>query len=159
MALRAADLRSRPTPAVEYRRILVPLVPGEESEKAMSIACQLAAEHGASVTAFTAIEVPSELPLDCHMLDEEAEAKRLLAEAQAIGDTYGVSIAPRAVRARSAGPAIVEEALSDSTEIIVLRTLRKERASSRAPIFGLTVDHVLKHAPCRVLVAASRAGS
>jgi nucleotide-binding universal stress UspA family protein len=63
------------------------------------------------------------------------------------------------VRTRSAGPAIVEEAAGDSTEIIVLRAPRKERATRRASIFGLTVDHVLKHAPCRVLVASLQAGS
>ncbi len=123
----------------------------------MSIACQLAAEHRASVTAFTVIEVPSELPLDAHMIDEEEEAKQLLAEAQAIGDVYGVSVAPRVVRARWAGAAIVEEASKVASEIIVLRAPRTKRASRRAPIFGRTVDHVLKHAPCRVMVAAAQA--
>jgi nucleotide-binding universal stress UspA family protein len=156
VTLRAPELQSRSS-AVEYRRILVPLVPGEASEQAMSIACQLAAERGASVTALTVIEVPSELPLDCHMLDEEEAAKRLLAEAHAIGDSCGVSVVPRVVRARAAGPAIVEAASSDAAEIIVLRAPRRGRASRRAPIFGLTVDHLLKHAPCRVMVAAPQA--
>ena len=141
-------------PAVEYRRILVPLAGGQASEQAVTIACGLAAEHGSSVTALSVIEVPPELPLDAHMLEEEAEAKRLLAEAKAIGDLYGVNVAARIVRARAAGAAIVDETDRARTEIIVLRAPRKQRLGKRAAIFGKTVDYVLKHAPCRVMVAA-----
>jgi APA family basic amino acid/polyamine antiporter len=138
--------------AIEYRRILVPLIDGEESEPAVTIACGLAAEHGSSVVALTVIEVPPELPLDAHMVEEEAGAGQLLAEAKAIGDLYGVNVAATTVRARSAGAAIVEEADAAGAEIIVLRALRKRRLGRRAAIFGKTVDYVLKHAPCRVMV-------
>jgi len=121
----------------------------------MAIACQLAAEHGASVTAVTVIELPVELPLNAHMLEEEAQAKRVLADGAAIGDLYGVSVASRTLRARAAGEAIVAEAARTETEVIVLRAPRKGRSTrSRSP-FGRTADFVLKHAPCRVMVAAS----
>ena len=144
---------------VVYRRILVPLVEGGASEQAMAIACHLADEHGASVTAVTVIEVPVELPLDAHMTEEEARAKRTLGEASAIGDLYGVSVLARALRARAAGEAIVEEAARAGTEIIVLRAPRKPRSTRAVQVFGKTVDYVLKHAPCRVMVAASPPGS
>jgi nucleotide-binding universal stress UspA family protein len=121
----------------------------------MDIACRLAAEHGASVTAMTVIEVPVELPLDAHMLEEEAEAKRVLEVAQAIAACNGVSASAQLVRGRKAGEAIVEEAGRANTEIIVLRAPRKRRTSRRARLFGGTVDFVLKHAPCRVMVAAA----
>jgi APA family basic amino acid/polyamine antiporter len=146
-------------PRVVYRRILVPLVDGEASEQAMAIACHLADEHGASVTAVTVIEVPVELPLDAHMTEEEADAKRTLGEASAIGDLYGVSVVKRVLRARAAGEAIVEEAANAATEIIVLRAPRKKRSTRAVQVFGKTVDYILKHAPCRVMVAASPAGS
>ena len=120
----------------------------------MAIACGLAAEHGCSVTALTVIEVPPELPLDAHMLEEEVETKHLLADAKAIGDLYGVNVTARIARARAAGAAIVEETEKAGTEIIVLRAPRKQRLGRRAAIFGKTVDYVLKHAPCRVMVAA-----
>jgi len=144
---------------VVYRRILVPLVEGGASEQAMAIACHLADERGASVTAVTVIEVPVELPLDAHMTEEEARAKRTLGEASAIGDLYGVSVLARALRARAAGEAIVEEAARAGTEIIVLRAPRKPRSTRAVQVFGKTVDYVLKHAPCRVMVAASPPGS
>jgi nucleotide-binding universal stress UspA family protein len=154
MAAKRAQPRPARSPVVEYRRILVPLVGSEASEQAVTIACGLAAEHGCSVTALTVIEVPPELPLDAHMLEEEIEAKHLLADAKAIGDLYGVNVAARIVRARAAGAAIVEETETEGKEIIVLRAPRKQRLGRRAAIFGKTVDYVLKHAPCRVMVAA-----
>ena len=85
---------------------------------------------------------------------EEAEAKRLLAEAKAIGDLYGVNVAARIVRARAAGAAIVDETDRARTEIIVLRAPRKQRLGKRAAIFGKTVDYVLKKAPSEVLIVA-----
>jgi len=147
--------RARGGRRVAYRRILVPLVDREVSEQAVAIACQLAAERRTSVTAVTVVEVPVELPLDAHMLDEEAHAKRVLAEAAAIGDLYGVTVAGRILRGRAAGDAIVQEAHAAETEIIVLSAPRKQRTSRQARVFGSTVDFVLKHSPCRVMVAAS----
>jgi nucleotide-binding universal stress UspA family protein len=153
MATRAAALPLRRT-GIEYRRILVPLVDDEESEQAVTIACGLAAEHGSCVLVLTVIEVPAELPLDAHMVDDETRGAQLHSDARAIGDLYGVNVAASTVRARSAGAAIAEQAKANAVEIIVLRAPRKRRIGGRAPLFGKTVDYVLKHAPCRVMVAA-----
>jgi len=65
----------------------------------------------------------------------------------------------RLVRARSAGPAIVEEAERRGSEIIVIGTPRKALTGAQRAVFGRTVDYVLRHAPCRVMVAASGAES
>jgi basic amino acid/polyamine antiporter, APA family len=142
-------------PRVAYRHILVPLVDTEDSEQAVGIACQLAADHGAGVTAVSVIEVPVELPLDAHMTEDDEHAKHVLEHAQAIGDLYGVKVAPRVLRGRAAGEAIVEEAIRTPTEIIVLHAPRKKRSRRAVQVFGKTVDYVMKHAPCRVMVAAS----
>jgi len=93
-----------------------------------------------------------ELPLDARLPDQEDEADRLLDEARAIAETYGVRNVQRLVRARHAGRAIVEEADRRQSEILVLGAPR----SLHRQIFGQTVDYVLKHAPCRVMVAAGR---
>jgi APA family basic amino acid/polyamine antiporter len=137
---------------VAYDRVLVPLT--EQAEPAASIACGLAAEHGALVTVLVVIEVPAELPLDAHMVDEEASARRILKDARAIGEHHGVSVAMRVVRARTAGEAIVDEASRTEAEVIVLGAARRKRARRSAPVFGGSTTFVLKHAPCRVLLAA-----
>jgi len=65
-----------------------------------------------------------------------------------------VEVTERIVRARNAGRAIVDEAASRNSEIIVMGAPRSDRPG-RA-LFSDTVDFVLKHAPCRVMVAAGR---
>ena len=152
---RDATLRRGDRRIAAYRRILVPLLDAKESERAIEIACRLAAEHGVTVTPLTVIEVPVTLPIDAQMIEEEAEAKRVLEVARAIADSYGVSVSVRVVRARDAGEAIVEEARRANTEIIILRAPRKRGSSRGARLFGGTVDFLLKHAPCRVMVAAA----
>ena len=70
----------------------------------------LAAERGAQITAVYVIEIPLDLPLVAELPAEEELANRELDEARAIGESYGVTVIPRLVRARSAGAAIVREA-------------------------------------------------
>jgi APA family basic amino acid/polyamine antiporter len=142
---------SRP---LAYRRILVPLVASLESETAMALAAQVVAERGAAITAVVVVEVPAELPLEAHMFDEEAEAKRVLEDARAIGNARGVHVRTQTLRARLAGEAIVAQAEAARADLVVLSAPRKQRVARRGRMFGKTVDYVLKHAPCRVMVAA-----
>ena len=142
--------------ALEYRRIVVPIVPGRPSDDALDVACRLAAERGARVVALTVIEVPLELPLDAELPDEERRANDELDEAVAIGETYGVRVTARLVRGRSASAEIVREAQRRGAEIIVLGSPRKDLTSRRRGVFGSTVDRVMRKAPCRVMVTASR---
>lgn len=122
----------------------------------MGVACRLAAEHGGSITAVTVIELPVQLPLDAHMHEEEAEARRLLAQADAVAGAYGVKLVGRVSRARDAGTAIVEEAVRTDAELVVLSAPRKPRIGRRARPFGRTVRFVLEPAPCRVLLVTPR---
>ena len=66
-----------------------------------------------------------------------------------------MNVIGRIARARRAGPAIVDEATSRHSEIIVLGSPRRDARRRQGKIFGDTVDYVLKNAPCRVLVAAA----
>ena len=124
----------------------------EESETAMAMAAELADDRG-TITAVVVIEMPAQLPLDAHMLEEEAAGKRVLEDARAIGSLRGVNVRTRMLRARLAGEAIVAEAKATQADLVVLRAPRKHGGSGRK-VFGNTVDFVLKHAPCRVMVAA-----
>jgi basic amino acid/polyamine antiporter, APA family len=152
-----APIMIGPGVALEYRQLLVPVADALESEEAVDLACRLAAERGATIAAVTVLEVPLELPLDARLPEEEQQAHELLDEARAIGDSYGLDVRGRLVRERRAGRAIVDEAERRQAEIIVIGTPRKKRRVGQRGIFGDTVDFVLKHAPCRVMVAAARA--
>ena len=86
------------------------------------------------------------------------EANEQLDEARAIGDSYGVNVIGRIARTRNIGRAIVDEAIAAA-----LRDHRHGGArggcacsTGGAQIFGDAVDFVLRHAPCRVMVATPR---
>jgi nucleotide-binding universal stress UspA family protein len=134
---------------IGYRSILVPLADNVETEKALDVACRLAAEHGSSITAVAVIEVPPVLPLASHMVDEVAHAKVLLRRAEAFGESYGIRMVGRVARGREAGPAIVEEVIARNVELVVIGARRGRRRP-----FGRTVETVLRRSPCRVLVIA-----
>jgi APA family basic amino acid/polyamine antiporter len=141
-----------PADALEYRNILVPVKPGRASEEAIDVACRLAADRGASIAAVSIVVVPLELPLDERLEDEEHRAYEALDAASAIAELYGVTVTERLIRARYAGRAIVDEAMRRNSEIIVMGAPRSTRGRG---VFSDTVDFVLKHAPCRVMVVAS----
>jgi APA family basic amino acid/polyamine antiporter len=138
--------------ALEYRRLVVPIIGTQESEEALDLAFHLAADKGATVTAVTVIEVPLELPLETELADSEAAANTMLDDARAAGELRGVRVMTRLVRDRDAGEAIVREAASRQAEIVVLGSPRRNTGSR---VFGSTVDYVLRHAPSRVMVAAA----
>jgi len=147
-----APLALGPAIALEYRSVLVPIVAGPQSREAVELAARLAAERRATIVLLRVVVVPLELPLDADLSQQMAEADDLLDAAGAIVSGYGVRAVERVVRARHAGRAIVEEAERRGSDIVVLGTPRRAHKA----IFGHTVDYVLKHAPCRVMIAAGR---
>jgi APA family basic amino acid/polyamine antiporter len=140
---------------LEFARILVPVVEGRESEEAVDVACRLAREgRGTQIVALRVLVVPLEQPIDTPLPEQEERANELLDEARAVGDSYGVGVVGRVVRARNAGRAIADEADVRHTEIVVMGSPRVRHRQTSA-IFGKTVDFVLKNAPCRVMVVAA----
>ena len=98
------------------------------------------------------ILVPLDQPLDAPLLDLEEQAAASLAEAVLLGEEHGVRVEPVTVRARSIGQAIVAQALERDADLIVLGSSPRWRRQST--FFSPTVDYVLRHAPCEVLVVA-----
>jgi basic amino acid/polyamine antiporter, APA family len=144
-----------PALALEYRNLLVPVIAGPPSDAAMDVACRLAAERRARIVALNVLEVPLDQPLTERFPALEWEANGELDEAAAIGDSYGVRVLTRLERAHAAGPAIVAEADARNAEIIILGSPRRQLTAGQSAVFGKTVDYVLKHASCRVLVTAA----
>jgi APA family basic amino acid/polyamine antiporter len=154
---RAALLATVPArelpPGARFQRVLVPMKLGDIGEEMIATAIALAKERGASVEALYVVAVPRELPLDAPLpTDVEERARASLEEARVLGEDHGVSVSTAEVRARSIGHAIVEEAERRGTDLIVLGSAPRWRRQSR--FFSPTVDHVLRRAPCEVLVVA-----
>ena len=153
--VRAPALILGPSLTAEYRTIVVPVLRTAESEEALVAAARLAAERGATVVVVNVVEVPLDKPLDASLAGEIQEAEHVLDDAQAFLESYGVRAVTRLVRARRAGPAIVEEAARRNAELVILGAPRSRMRAGNA-IFGRTVDYVLKSSPSRVLVVAGK---
>jgi len=108
-----------------------------------------------TIHAITVVEVPVELPLDAEMPREQRGAEQLLAHARQIAEEYGATVDTTVVNGRQAGRAIVEEARRTNAEVIMMGVARKRRLGEG--IFGRTVIYVLRHAPCRVVIASDAA--
>jgi APA family basic amino acid/polyamine antiporter len=148
-------VRPAPLPAfaqedVVYDQLLVPVVGSRVTDEMVVLACQLATERNSAIDALYVIEVPFNLPLDAELAQEREKAAQVLRRAAAIADQFDVKMTPIVVTARSAGRAIVDEAVARRSEVIILGAPRKRRIGER--VFGRTIDYVLEHAPCEVLV-------
>ena len=145
-------------PGAAYKKVLVPMKLGDIGEEMVATAVALAKERGAVVEAVFVVRVPRKFPLagplpaDVHQLAEES-----LAEARALGEENGVEVMTHTIVARSIGHAIVDEAVARGSDLIVVGSSPRWRRQSR--FFSPTVDHVLRHAPCEVLVVAFPEGT
>jgi APA family basic amino acid/polyamine antiporter len=140
-------------PGVEFRRVLVPMKLGDIGEEMVATAIALARDRDASVEAVFVVRVPRQFTLEGRLPPEiEQRARASLDEAQALGEENDVPVATRVLRARSIGRAIVDEAVTSGADLIVLGSSPRWRRQSR--FFSPTVDYVLRHAPCEVLVVA-----
>jgi APA family basic amino acid/polyamine antiporter len=135
-----------------FQRIVVPLKLGIIGEEMAATAVKLAAEHGASVEAFHVINVPLDQELDAELHEQEERAAASIAEAQLLGEELGVDVHGMTLRSRAIGRAIVDRAKEIDADLIVLGSSPRWRRQSR--FFSPTVDFVLRHAPCEVIIVA-----
>ena len=99
------------------------------------------------------MEPPPPLPLDTFFPEKLAVADSVMEQSQAIGREYEVPIDTQVKQSRFAGETIVEVAKEGGYDLIILGALPK--ALSTAPgrsSFGMTVEHVVRHAPGRVWI-------
>ncbi len=142
----------RPLDEATYSRILAPLKLGQIGEEMVATAVALAKERGAALEALYVVAVPLALPLDASLPEQEERAFASLEEARLLGEEHGVEVETATVHARSIGHAIVERARESGVDLIVLGSSPRWRRQSA--FFSPTVEHVLRHAPCEVLVVA-----
>ncbi len=170
----AQVLRAEPVAEDDYGSILVPLSGSELDDDIVQTAARLAAGEQtdaaaidrATIEAVWIFVVPMSLPIDARL--PEATIKRgrqALARAKAVGEEYtGVEVATATVRARRAGPAIVEEARRRGVEAIVLGAEEPSRIRGGPRLGGRggplenyvgdTTKYVVNKADCRVIVTA-----
>lgn len=136
---------------MEKPKIMVALRDAETAESLTKLACQMASLEGANVIALHVIEMPPGLPIDATDPIFEAPGEQVLALArQAASSNFFTHMSTKLLKARSAGEAIVGEAIDEGIELLVIGYRHNHRLAET--LLGSTVRHVTHHAPCRVLV-------
>jgi APA family basic amino acid/polyamine antiporter len=147
----------RPTPPpgfteVSYRSALVPIWGDDVDAEAMLTAMKLLGPDGVVDAAYF-LRVPSHLPIDAEMPEEEQLARNVLERARLRARAVGARVTVSIVRTRDPGEAIVTEARKRGSEMIYISAVHGPRAE-RA--LGPTTRYVLGKRPCRVVIEGAR---
>jgi basic amino acid/polyamine antiporter, APA family len=134
---------------VEYKSVLVAFEEGPFSKEAVATAARLAARRRRGIHVLAIVNVPTHLPLDAPLEEQESEAQSKIEQAKLIGGMRVTGSVQR-VRPGQAGQAIVEEARAIKAAAIVMEL----RYRNGTPLYGKTLQAVLAERPCRVIVAA-----
>jgi APA family basic amino acid/polyamine antiporter len=133
---------------LEYRSALVPIFGNDVSADALQAAGRFVGED-AAVDAVYVIDVPSQLPLDGPLAQEEERGRNVLEAAQLIGRRRGLRVRTGLLRTRNPGRTLVDEARRLDSEIIYLADAHAP-AAERA--LGPTAQYLLAHRPCRIII-------
>lgn len=147
---------------MSYKRILVPVQGHECDRRAIELASVIANGSGAEITLVYVVEVAQKLPLEAELPGEIEQAEHALELSEnwakrCGGSVKGLRVSPELLQARSAGPAIVDEAVERGVDLIVM-ALRAHKRHGR-PVVGETVPYVLKNSPCEVVITRSPASA
>ena len=144
-----------------YHRVLVPILGNGCDQQALELAASIVAEKETDLSLVYVVEVSQEFPLEASLPGQIESAERALEAASSYARSLFNGKRPivhaELLQARSAGPAIVEEAAHQRSDVIVM-ALRNQRKHGRATV-GDTVPYVLKNAPCEVLIRRQPARS
>jgi nucleotide-binding universal stress UspA family protein len=144
---------ARRTLARGYRTIVVPLLDGPETERALQVACRLAAGRGARILLLAPLLVEPELPLDAHFADEERELHVRLERERALVESYGVAAKTRIARARAGelGRTVAKIADEERATLVMVGAEAGSPLALHRPA-ARDVRSILRDAPCRVLL-------
>lgn len=135
---------------MDFRKILVPVDRNVASLDAFKIACTLAKAHKGEVFAIYVVEVVRSLPLEAELEPETSKGEELLAQAEAIALDRDVKVQTDLLQAREVGTAVVDEAVEQEVDLILMGLPYKKRFGEFS--MGKAVPYVLQHAPCAVLI-------
>jgi nucleotide-binding universal stress UspA family protein len=131
-----------------FSNILVPIAGVSADEAAIRLACQTARQDKARVLLIHVIEVQRHLPLNVENEAQMAHAESVLEHAEQISNTAKFSVETEVLQARLAGPALVDDAVERSVDLIILGVPYSKPLGDFQ--LGSTVIYVLKNAPCPV---------
>ncbi len=135
---------------IEYRSVLVAF-PADQpfSEDMITTATRLTSRRRRAIHLVALLTVPSSQPIDSPMVESEALAQRKIEEARLM---VGMRVSGRVERVRPGeeGYFLAKQARKSKAEAIVIG-MRRRRG---VPVYGQTLETVLRERPCRVIVVS-----
>jgi nucleotide-binding universal stress UspA family protein len=140
---------------MEFSRILIPVVGDEADKEALDLGCRLAKKTESKIYIIHVISISRELPLDAEVESEISKAEDILTQTENQTKDCGCQIETELLQAREVGPAIIDEAIERDIDLIILGVSYKTRFGEFC--LGEVIPHVLRNAPCRVILFQQRA--
>lgn len=141
--------RSRES-AIEFKSVLVPLDGSPASRRAIEVAGALAKRGKGKVYLVHVIEVERSFPLDADMGAEASRGEAILSEGERLARRLDFEVQGDLLQARDAGHAVVDEAVERGVDLIVLGVPYRRPYGEFE--LGTFASHILKDAPCEVLL-------
>lgn len=143
---------------LEANRILVPVNGDPATERTFRWTCRLARHEKAEIHAIYVVEVPLDLSLESDMTQATSEGERILETIEAISaEERFRDVHAKLLRARHAGPALVQETEDRHIDMIVLSVPYRRRFG--ACRIGSTASYIFNNASCQVFFMRDRSGT
>lgn len=139
------------------RRIMVPIVDRFYSERAVELACRLAAGHPAKIILIYVIEVPRTMPLAIPLPDIERAGEKAIADGLTIVKRHALIGERTTIRSREAGEGIARAASDLDVDLIVFGVLGDRGMIDS--FFSRTTSLLLRRASCEILIDYVPAGA
>ena len=138
----------------ERNRLLVPLTGSGSDSQLLKYVTRIAHRKNSDITLMYVVEVDQELPLGAELPSEVKQGEKVLNDARDLLkkalDSRSSFVSTDLLQARFAGAAIVDEAVQDGVDAIVMGATVKKRLGVRT--IGETVEYVMQNAPCEVVI-------
>ena len=132
----------------------MPINGSPEDDMALYLACMFGKRNKAKLTAIYVVEVKRAQPVDAELPEESDFGQRLLDQAEELARQMDCSLSVDLLQARSAGPAIVDEARALQADLIVMGLPYRSQFGMYQ--LGEASNYVLSHAGCRVWLVRDR---
>ncbi len=134
-----------------FRRAVVALNGGPSDARIVRLVASQAARTKAELIAVHVVEIDWTLPLDADIAGRSEEVQQVLDTAEAIAESYKLTLEPVLLQARDVAAAIVDEATERNVDLLVLGLPYRKRFGGEF-VIGRTIPYILQNAPCAVWV-------
>ena len=132
------------------QKVLILVNGSQADDNVTKLACDMTHKTKGEIYAIYVIELKRTLPLEAEVEPEIQRGEEVLDHVEHLAESHGCEIETVLLQARDKGPAVMEEAIERNVDLIIIG-MNYEKPFGEFSM-GTTLPHILKKAPCRVIV-------